>query len=88
MGESTDWEDRKYKEVFDSEIRLLTRRRTFDSDCTIADVQGILDSLYVLDGNSGLGRSAVEQISLSATIAAYEAFIHEWRKELDKNGQN
>ena len=88
MGESTDWEDRKYKEVFDSEIRLLTRRRAFDSDCTITDLRGILDSLYVLDGNSGLGRSAVEQISLSATIAAYEAFIHEWHKELDKGGQN
>ncbi|MGP1454698.1 MAG: hypothetical protein ACTTJ7_02920 [Treponema sp.] len=88
MGESTDWEDRKYKEVFDSEIRLLTRRRTFDSDCTIADVQGILDSLYVLDGNSGLGRSTVEQISLSATIAAYEAFVHEWRKELEESGRH
>ena len=45
------------------------------------DVQGILDSLYVLDGNNAEGRSSVQQIALSATIAAYEAFIHQWQKE-------
>ena len=50
--------------------------------CTIDDIQGILDSLYVLDGNNATGRSSVQQIALSATIAAYEAFIHQWQKEL------
>ena len=81
MLESVDWEERKYQEVFDDETRLLVRRRAADARCTIEDVQGILDSLYVLDGNNAEGRSSVQQIALSATIAAYEAFIHQWKKE-------
>jgi len=82
MSESVDWEETKYQEVFEDETRLLIRRRTSDSSCTIDDIQGILDSLYVLDGNNAQGRSSVQQITLSATIAAYEAFIHQWQKEL------
>ena len=45
-------------------------------------MQGILDALYILDGNNATGRSIVQQITLSATIAAYEAFIHQWKKEI------
>ena len=82
MSESIDWEEKKYQEVFDEETRLLIRRRAADTSCTIDDIQGILDSLYILDGNNAAGRSCVQQIALSATIAAYEAFIHQWQKEL------
>lgn len=81
MSESTDWEEKKYREVFDDEMRFLARRRSADASCTIDDLQGILNSMYVLDGNNAEGRSSVQQIVLSATIAAYEAFIHQWRKE-------
>lgn len=82
MSESIDWEEKKYQEVFDDETRLLVRRRTSDASCSIDDIQGILDSLYVLDGNNATGRSCVQQIEISATIAAYEAFIYQWQKEL------
>lgn len=85
MSESIDWEEKKYLEVFDEETRLLIRRRAADTSCTIDDIQGILDSLYVLDGNNAAGRSSVQQIALSATIAAYEAFIHQWKKESAEN---
>jgi len=82
MPESVDWEEKKYQEVFDDETRLLVRRRMSDVDCTIDDIRGMLEALYVLDGNNIDGRGVVQQISLSATIAAYEAFIHQWQKEL------
>lgn len=82
MPESMDWEDIKYQEVFEDEIRVLHRRRKADATCTIDDIQGILDSLYILDGNNVEGRGSVQQIALSATIAAYEAFVHQWKKEL------
>jgi len=82
MSESVGWEDKKYQEIFDDETRLLVRRRAADESCSIDDIQGILDSLYILDGNNATGRSCVQQIELSATIAAYEAFIHQWKKEL------
>lgn len=83
MSESIDWEEKKYQEVFDDETRLLIRRRASEASCTIEDIQGILDSLYILDGNNAGGRSSVQQLEISATIAAYEAFIHQWKKELD-----
>ena len=83
MSESVDWEEIKYQEVFDDETRLLLRRRASDTSCTIDDIRGILNSLYILDGNNADGRSSVQQIALSATIAAYEAFIHQWQRELD-----
>lgn len=82
MPETIDWEDRKYQEAFDDETRLLARRKASDASCTIDDIQGILDALYILDGNNATGRSIVQQITLSATIAAYEAFIHQWKKEI------
>lgn len=82
MSESVDWEEKKYQEVFEDETRLLVRRKAFDAKCTIDDIRGMLDSMYVLDGNNATGRSAVQQIALSATIAAYEAFVHQWEKEL------
>ena len=88
MSESIDWEDTKNQEVFEDEIRVLHRRRNADATCTIDDIQGILDSLYILDGNNAEGRSSVQQISLSATIAAYEAFVHQWKKELAEAQEN
>ena len=88
MSESVDWQETSYKEAFEDEIRLLARRRASDPHCTIEDIQGTLDSLYILDGNNAQGRSAVQQLSLSAAIAAYEAFIHQWEKELQGNFAN
>ena len=72
--------DEVFQEVFDDETRLLVRRRAADMSCTIDDIQGILDSLYVVDGNNAEERSSVQHIALSATIAAYEAFIHQLQK--------
>ncbi|CEM60351.1 hypothetical protein DWQ65_06670 [Treponema phagedenis] len=84
MPEIIDWEDKKYKEIFEDELRLLSRRRKNDPSCTLSDIEGILHSLYIIDGNNQEGRSTVQQISLSATIAAYEHFIYEWKGELKK----
>lgn len=81
MGESTDWEDAKYQHVFEEELRGLERRRANDPSCTIQDVEGILKNLYIMDGNDLEGRGPVLDVSLSATIAAYEHCISEWKKE-------
>lgn len=85
MGKTIDWETEKFNEAFDDEMRLLTRRRLNDKDCTIDDLEGILNALYVLDGNNIDGRSRVQEISLSASIMAYETFIERWKNESKKN---
>lgn len=81
MTEKNDWETEKFNEVFDDEIRVLSRRKANDKTCSIDDLSGILQALYVLEGNNMDGRSRVQEIALSASIAAYETFIEEWKNE-------
>jgi hypothetical protein len=81
MSETTDAIEQKYHEVFEAEMTVLKRRREHDPSCTIEDISGILQNLYINDGNNWTGRSEIVQASIDATIAAYEHFIHEWKKE-------
>jgi len=78
MSESDSWEQDKFDEVFEDEIRLLNRRFESKVSCSIEELEGILQSLYIMEGQNLEGR--VREISLLATIAAYEAFIHEKKK--------
>lgn len=82
MSESTEWIDEKYRQVFEDELLGLERRRERDPACTVTDVEGILRNLYIMDGNDWIGRGQVQDTTLSATIAAYEHFIMEWKKEI------
>lgn len=82
MSEINDWEADKFNELFDDEIRVLHRRRNHDPDCSVSDLEGTLNALYVLEGNNMEGRSRVHEIAISASIAAYEKFIDEWKREL------
>ena len=75
MGVSEEWRDVKYKEVFDQEIRGLTRRRQSDSGCGIEDIEAILRNLYIMEGANQDGRGSLQDTILAATIAAYEEFI-------------
>ena len=81
MGSSTEWRDRKYAETFEDELRRLERRRASDPGCTIADLEGILKNMYIMDGADWGGRGGVQDAVMAATIAAYEHFIASWRAE-------
>lgn len=85
MTEKKDWETEKFNEVFDDEIRVLNRRKAHDKACSIDDLAGTLQALYILEGNNIEGRSRVQEIALSASIAAYEKFIEEWKNEEKKD---
>lgn len=79
MNESVAWQNQKYDEVFEQELRGLERRREADPGCTVEDLEGLLEHLYIMDGADWLGRGEVQDIIMAATIAAYEHFIAEWR---------
>ena len=79
MGGSVDWRDIKYEEVFDQEVRGLERRRRFDPACGVEDLEGILRYLYNMDGADWVGRGEVKDITMAATIAAYEKVIAQWK---------
>ena len=75
MGEVDSWEEEKFREVFEDETRLLNRRFWKDVSCSIEELEGVLESFYLLADRNQEGK--VQEIVLSATIAAYEAFIHQ-----------
>jgi hypothetical protein len=81
MSNSVEWRDITYKETFEEETRGLTRRRQTDSRCKVEDLEGILNSLYIMDGADWVGRGSLQDTVLSARIAAYERFIAQWKAE-------
>ena len=81
-GETTDNIDEAYERVYASELAALERRRANDPTCTIEDVEGLLNNLYIWDGHYWRGQ--MQDADMSATIDAYEHFIAEWKKELER----
>jgi hypothetical protein len=82
VGPSVEWRDIKYNEIFEQEIRGLERRRRSDRACTVEDLEGVLQHLYIMDGADWYGRGDVQDIIMAATIAAYEHFIAQWKAEV------
>jgi hypothetical protein len=81
MGASEEWCEVKYRETFEQELRGLERRRQADPGCTAADLEGVLEHLYIMDGADWGGRGPVQDTIMAATIAAYERFIAQWKAE-------
>ena len=81
MSSSVEWKDKKYEEVFEDELRFLRRRRESDPLCAVKDIEGVLRHLYIMDGADWYGRGDVQDITMTATIAAYEHFIAQWKAE-------
>jgi hypothetical protein len=79
MNAVEDWRNIKYRETFEAELRGLERRRAADPSCKIEDIEGTLKNLYIMEGQDWLGRGEVQDIALSAAIAAHERFIDEWK---------
>ncbi|GHT97431.1 hypothetical protein FACS1894142_1950 [Spirochaetia bacterium] len=75
------WQDIKYTETFEQEVRGLERRRASDASCRVEDLEGTLLHLYHMDGADWVGRGEVQDIIMAATIAAYESFIAQWKAE-------
>jgi hypothetical protein len=79
VDDLTGWRDIKYREIFEGELRGLRRRRESDAGCTVADLEGTLAHLYIMEGADWGGRGEVQSVTLGATIAAYERVIAEWK---------
>lgn len=78
----TEWEERKFKEVYDTVYATTRYRIMKDPNFTIKDLERLLATLYVNDGNDQGGRGVVGDIVSSATIAAHQQVLLEWKREL------
>lgn len=81
MSSSVSWKKIKYDDVFEQEFRGLQRRREADPGCTVQDIERVLQNLYIMEGADSYGRGGVQDISITATIAAFECFIAKWKNE-------
>jgi len=85
---STDWRERKSEETFESSLKGLENRRKIDPGFSLEDARSALEHLYILEGNDWLGRGELGDIVTAATIAAYEHFIADWRKESEMQARS
>ena len=81
-GLSTAWREAKYDEVYESTLGLLAYRKAREKDFSLDDARRILDDQYVSEGNDWIGRGELGDIVMSATIAACEHCIAEWKNEI------
>jgi hypothetical protein len=83
-----DWRQEKFDEIFDTVYATTQYRRFNDSSFTLKDLERLLETLYVNDGNDQGGRGKVGDITSEATIAAHEQVLAEWKrsKEEPKTG--
>ena len=79
--DSGNWQQRRYEEVFEEACARLALRRQADPAFTLQELEGLLTTAYVAEGNDWIGRGTVHEITQSATIAAYEHTLAEWRAQ-------
>ena len=81
---TTDWQQEKFDEVFENVYSTTKYRRLLDPSFSIKDLQHLLQTLYVNDGNDQGGRGKVGDIISTATIAAHEQVLAEWKKDINQ----
>lgn len=83
-----DWKERKHQEVFESVCSSVEDRRRDDPSFTRADLEGLLESHYVLLGNDHAGRGEPRNTIIAATIAAFEHCLAEWPEAESKRPED
>lgn len=79
---STAWKETAYDSSYETTLANLVRRRAEDPDFSPEKARGILQHLYIQDGNDWGGRGELQDLQLQAMIAAHEAFIAAWEREI------
>ncbi len=72
------WKEDLYNEVFHSRLDYLEKRRRMDGTFSREDMKKILAAEYKKQDLAWAGKSPVQEITDSATIAAYEHFLAQW----------
>lgn len=79
-----DCKDKKYKETFNAIYKSLCEQKENDPSYKIEHLEKFLECLYFNEGNNWVGRGDEKDVSDSATIAACELLLCEWREEIKK----
>ena len=69
---------RIYDDAFDEAMEHFATRKQGDESFTKTFLQGLLESLYVRQGNNWDGRGQARDMAQSAMIAAAEIVLTQW----------
>jgi len=75
--EESGWEESLYNKTYNDELRAI-ENRILHTKCAKADLESTLKSLYITEGSDWIGRGKVQDLTMRATIAAYETAIGGW----------
>jgi hypothetical protein len=75
------WQKHKYETVFEDVCHFVAYQRETDPEFTMARLEGLLQMAYQRSGDDWDGRGLVNQLALSATVAAYEHCLTAWKQE-------
>ncbi|MDR2807775.1 MAG: hypothetical protein LBB43_02075 [Spirochaetaceae bacterium] len=73
MAMNSNWREDKYTQIFNEELYALENR--LKAGAAVTELEAVLRHLYILDGSDWIGRGEVQEITMAATIAAYECCI-------------
>lgn len=73
------WKEATYDRIFQENHLALEKRRAAEPSLDRAEIEGILNHLYVQEGNDQGGRGELGDMTVRAAIAAYESFLASWK---------
>lgn len=79
-----DYLQEHYDHVFEKTYESLMVDRESNPKFTIADLERLLESLYIRMGDDLGGRGEIMDASIDAEIAAVQVVLHDWKEELNK----
>jgi len=72
-----DWREKKFNEIFENVCAGIEWRMKNDQSFSVKHLEESLKSLYIQEGNNWDGRGEVAEVTLTATIAAFEHMLAE-----------
>lgn len=76
------WEELHFNKIFEETYNSLKFAIENSSNYTVENLKGLLQNLYVQQGNNQLGRGEAMDISINAQVAACEALLAEYKGRL------
>ena len=76
-----DYLEETYNSTFHAVYGELLARKQNDPGFTKDQLQELLQSLYINEGNNWIGMGEIKEASLAATIAACERLLCEWTEQ-------
>lgn len=73
-----DYREKIYEDTFSNVCKEMRHRRQNDPQFSKEELEGVLRSLYVDQGNDWVGRGEVRDLINEATISACELILSEW----------